>query len=214
MIPAKLSRLLKEYRLLTGLIAGSFLFLAGTLPAAAQSDGFPRGELNSSLSSDCGVVPADKVFAVEPAANDDTTVAGANAFFRQLQEAGYQTGPEGRYQVTLETRIDAGRFETRRATLGEAKGDSGGVTVGINVWSSSQNSLLVRRKDETISQATKMMVGVFLRDRETRKVLWTGDATAAPGNWDHRTVAAALAGSLADVFGCPARRQNIPLSAR
>ena len=197
-----------------GVIAGSLLLLAGAVPALAQSSDLPRGELNSSLSSDCGVVPANKVFAVEPAGNDDTTVAGANAFFRQLQEAGYQTGPEGRYQVTLETRIDSGHFETRRATLGQAQGDNEEVTFGINVWSSSQNSLLARRSNESVKQATKMMVGAFLRDRETRKVLWTGDATAAPGNWDHRTVAAALAGALADVFGCPARRNNIPLTAR
>jgi hypothetical protein len=194
------------------------LMLAGALLALGPAGAHEHGSVSTIapaegeiLSFACGSLPEDAAFEVMAYSDDDLNLQIAQAFTDSLVEKGYGVTAGAPFAVMIDTQIELGRFETTRGSLGRLKIKNGGVEVRLNVWSSSQGSLLTGRQEKKTRDSNRLHITATLRHLASGEALWRGEAEGAIGAAQPLAVGRALVPALAEAFGCSARLDDIDL---
>ncbi len=125
-----------------------------------------------------GELPAGQPVAVTPFADDDLSLSVKARFEAALRAAGWSVSDSAPLTLSFDTEMIEGRFTQAEANLGRFEANDEGVQLNLNIWSSSQDSLLGCRQKAGApsSKANLFHMNVVLRDRESGKTLWQGDA--------------------------------------
>jgi hypothetical protein len=152
-------------------------------------------------------------FPVEVIGFDDSelNVGIRERFIEELSKAGYLTAEDAPLELSFETEVITGSLPSAKPSLGrigassEAEaGDRGsrtGVDVEINVWSNTQDSVLGGRKPESGGSETLYRLTAQLRDRDTGRVLWQGEAVCEMTTADRGRLARAMVPPLVGTYG-------------
>ena len=162
------------------------LVVLGQGPAAAANTG-TTGQLAQLASNGApgivttfarGELPDGLPIAVTPFTDDNLSLSVKARFEEALRAADRPVSETAPLTLSFETKVIKGRFTQDQARLGRFEADEDGVQFNLNIWSSNQDSLLGGRQkaDATSRKANLLHMNVVLRDRETGKTLWQGDA--------------------------------------
>ncbi|WP_299619889.1 hypothetical protein [Pelagibius sp.] len=83
---------------------------------------------------------------------------------------------EARFLLLFEAKVVPTEDLPQGPSLGSARAGSTGVDVNVNVWSSTQDSVLGGRQGSQEIGSSSFHINATLRDRESREVIWQGDA--------------------------------------
>jgi len=195
-------------------LAGFMLVLAAAFSlahkAAAQVVPDESPSQHQVLSFTCGELPEDAAFDVTPFSDSNLDLEMARAFAAELRKLQHDVKPGERFEITLESLIGRGVVDAPPRTLGRLKIKNRGVEVRFNVWSSTEDSLLARRRKETAKETIYLIVTATLRDREAAKALWTGEATSELRGATPLAVGRALMPALAEALDCSLNLDGIP----
>ena len=181
------------------------------LALLAASAGAPEARAQgTAFRLACEPIPEDAVFYVEPYNDDDLNTGIAESFSKEMKKLGHKIGPEDRYEIMMDSKIELGRIDGPNRTLGHAKTGEEGVEVVVNLWSSSNDSLLTGRRGRGSRESTILIVTATLRDRQDDRPLWRGEARGVLGNSDPLRLGRKLMPGLAQVFGCSAEAGGVP----
>lgn len=138
----------------------------------------PNGAPGVVSAQALGEVPAGRPVAVTPYSDDDLSLSIKTRFEAALRKAGRAVDDSAALTLSFETKVVAGRIDQTEGNLGRFEADEGGALLNLNIWSSSQDSLLGgRQKAAAPSRKVNLMhMNVVLRDRQTGKTLWQADA--------------------------------------
>lgn len=98
-----------------------------------------------------------------------------------------------------------------RPSLGSARVDEGGAEVNVNVWSSSQDSVLGGRQQAADLGSSVFHINAVLRDKGSGEVVWQGDAYYDLSGPETERVARALVAPLVDKMGQSVVREPLQL---
>ncbi|WP_340118569.1 hypothetical protein [Pelagibius sp. 7325] len=98
-----------------------------------------------------------------------------------------------------------------RPSLGSARVDEGGAEVNVNVWSSSQDSVLGGRQQPGELGSSVFHINAVLRDKASGEVVWQGDAYYDLSGPETERVARALVAPLVDKMGQSVVREPLQL---
>ena len=158
----------------------------------------------------CEPIPENAVFYVEPYNDDDLNTGIVESFTKEMKKLGHKIGRKDRYEIMMDSKIELGRIDGPDRTLGHAKTGEQGVEVLVNLWSSSNDSLLSGRRGRETRESTLLIVTATLRDREDDRPLWRGEARGVLGNSDPLRLGRRLMPGLAQVFGCSTEAGGAP----
>ncbi len=138
----------------------------------------PNGAPGIVTTAALGDLPDGLAIAVTPFADDHLSLSIKSRFEAALRAAHRPVSDMAPLTLSFETDVIAGRFTHDQAGLGRFEADEDGVQFNLNIWSSNQDSLLGgRQKTEAPPRRVNLLhMYVVLRDRETGKTLWYGDA--------------------------------------
>ena len=178
----------------------------------AQSQGTPGGAPGSVSSVLFHELPAG--FPVEVITFDDTEVnlEIRGRFEEELQKAGQVVAPDAPLELSFTTEVEQGDFAKREPSLGRigastehdsgTRGSDTGVDVEVNVWSSTQDSVLGGRQPSAgAGSGARYHMTAQLRDRESGQVLWQGEAFSEMLGGDHARLARSMVGPLVAAYG-------------
>ena len=172
--------------LLVWVVGALVLVAPGPEPAWAGGPGAARQYAQLAANGAPGIVtalalgevPPERPIAVTPFADDDLSMAVKARFEEALRGIGRGVADSAPMRLSFEIELIRGRFSRAEGSLGRFEADSGDVRLNLNVWSSSQDSLLGGRQTGTAEsrRANLLHMNAVLRDRDTGKILWQGDA--------------------------------------
>ena len=110
--------------------------------------------------------------------------------------------------LLFETEIIPTDQVPRGPSLGSAKAGTGGVDVNVNVWSSTQDSVLGGRQDTGDLGANVFHINALLRDQASGEVLWQGDAYYQMLSADTERIARSMVPVLVDKLGQSASHES------
>lgn len=193
-------------------LAGLVLVRAAAYEAAAQVVQGESPAPGRVLSFTCGEIPEDAVFDVTPFSGSELDLDMARAFAAELRKLEHEVKSGERFEVTLEAHIARGVIEAPSRSLGRLRIKNRGVEVRFNVWSSSEDSLLARRRKKAeTKETTYLTVTARLRDREAGKAIWTGEASGELRGATPRAIGQALMPALAEAFDCSLNLDGVSL---
>ena len=185
------------------------LELATVRPALAAAP--PTGRVNGLLEFHCSEGPIAESLEVLPSGGEALDLEMAAAFGEELTRHRYSVVSGANLVIGIATRREDGRIDYGPGTLGKLRGGKGGVEMQMNVWSSGEDSLLVRRAARREREEPKLIIVATLRNRETGKIHWRGRASGPIGNAQPRAIGLALVPPLVSAFGCPVAIDDINL---
>ena len=138
----------------------------------------PNGAPGIVTTVALGDLPDRLPIAVTPFSDDHLSLSIKARFEAALREAQRPVSDSAPLTLSFEMNVIAGRFTQGESSMGRLEADHDGVEVNLNIWSSTQDSLLGgREKAEAPSRKVSLLhMNVVLRDRETGSTLWQGDA--------------------------------------
>lgn len=141
--------------------------------------------------------------AVTPFADDKLSLAVKARFEVALRAAGRPVSDSAPLTLSFETKMIEGRFTQAEANMGRFEASDEGMSINLNIWSSSQDSLLGgRQKAGAPSRKVNLFhMNVVLRDRETGKTLWQGDAYCEMLTADQTRIAGSMVAPLTASLG-------------
>ena len=150
-----------------------------------------------------GEMPPEWSIAVTPFADDDLSMTVKARFEEALRLSGRGVSDSAPMTLSFETELIRGRFSRSEGNMGRFEADSGGMRLNLNIWSSSQDSLLGGRQTATAGsrQANLLHMNAVLRDRETGKILWQGDAYCEMLSADETRIANSMVAPLTANLG-------------
>ena len=150
-----------------------------------------------------GDLPDGQPIAVTPFADDDLSLSVKARFEAALRAAGRPVSDSAPLTLSFDTKVIVGRFTRAEANMGRFEADDAGVQLNLNIWSSSQDSLLGgRQKAGAPSRKVNLFhMNVVLRDRETGKTLWQGDAYCEMLTADQKRIAGSMVAPLTASLG-------------
>ena len=157
-----------------GACAWALSLLLVPAPALAQAGGAP-GVMKSVAYAP---IAAEHSISVAPVDDTDLNLRIKDLFEGELTATGRATSDQAAVTLSFETRVIQGHFSEGLPDLARLQaGTDVGVDFQMNVWSSTQDSLLGgrQRKDE-VRRANVFHINVVLRDQGSGEVLWQGDA--------------------------------------
>ncbi len=184
---------------------GGVILLAQGPGAALGSDWAPeRQSAQLAPNGAPGVVKTVAYAAVDferpimvTALDDDEVNLAIKARIEdELRRAGRAVAAHGSLRLSFETKVIAGRFVATEGDMGRFEANSGGVNLQLNIWSTSRDSLLGGRQKRDGRQANVFHMNATLRDQETGRVLWQGDAFCAMLSADTERIGASMVAPL------------------
>jgi len=138
----------------------------------------PNGAPGIVTTAALGDLPDGLAITVTPFADDLLSLSIKSRFEAALLAANRPVSEDAPLTLSFETKVIAGQFMQGQARLGRFEADEDGLQFNLNIWSSNQDSLLGgRQKTEAPYRKVNLLhMNVVLRDRETGKTLWHGDA--------------------------------------
>ncbi|MGF1609767.1 MAG: hypothetical protein ACFCUQ_10250 [Kiloniellales bacterium] len=152
-------------------------------------------------------------FPVEVISFDDTEadLEIRGRFEEELQKAGHLVAGGAPLELSFTAEVMQGDLATRQPSLGRIgggsehdKGNRGsdtGVDVELNVWSSTQDSVLGGRQSRGGGGGARYHMTAQLRDRESGRVLWQGDAYCEMQGSDRLRLARSMVRPLVGAYG-------------
>lgn len=150
-----------------------------------------------------GAIPDGQPIAVTPFADDDLSLSIKARFEAALRAAGRPVSDSAPLTLSFDTKVIEGRFTRAEANMGRFEANDDGMQLNLNIWSSSQDSLLGgRQKAGAPSRKVNLFhMNVVLRDRETGKTLWQGDAYCEMLAADRARIAGSMVAPLTASLG-------------
>ncbi len=150
-----------------------------------------------------GELPDRQSIMVTPFADDDLSLSVKARFEAALRAAGRPVSDPAPLTLSFDTKVIEGRFTRAEANMGRFEANDEGVQINLNIWSSSQDSLLGgRQKAGAPSRKVSLLhMNVVLRDRETGKTLWQGDAYCEMLTADRDRIAGSMVAPLTASLG-------------
>jgi hypothetical protein len=181
---------------------------AGEVQLAQGAGGAP-GNLNSQA---IGRLPAGLPIEIVVLDDSEANLEIRDALAEALAENGFLVAPEAPLEMTFEAETLEPGVQDDRPTLGQIRagneaevgnrGSERGVEAEVNVWSSTKDSLLGGRQDKDASTShPRYHINVQLRDRESGKVVWQGDAICEMLTGDRERLVESMTGPLAAAVG-------------
>lgn len=163
----------------------------------------PNGAPGIVTTAAIGDLPDGLAIAVTPFADDHLSLSIKSRFEAALRAAHRPVSDVAPLTLSFETNVIAGRFTHDQARLGRFEADEDGVKFNLNIWSSNQDSLIGgRQKTEAPSRKVNLLhMNVVLRDRETGKTLWYGDAYCEMLTANRLRIAGSMVGPLTANLG-------------
>jgi hypothetical protein len=177
---------------------------AGTAPSALQFVQLaPNGAPGVVNSLALGELPDGQPIAVTPFADDELSLSVKTRFEEALRAAGRPVAESALLTLSFESKIIEGRFTQAEANMGRFEADDEGVALNLNIWSSSRDSLLGGRQkaDGSSRKVNLMHMNAVLRDRESGKILWQGDAYCEMLTADQARIAGSMVAPLTASLG-------------
>ncbi|MCB2102584.1 MAG: hypothetical protein KDE22_17030 [Rhodobacterales bacterium] len=197
------------------LLAGPLL--AGSALAQSSNDPAPAGDATVNALA-MRPLPQGATLVVRPLDDSDASKEIQVLFERALRDRGYPLAADGRLILTFETRDRIGTWSSgNRRTLVEAHsrgGRTGGedAQVRLNIYDSDTGGVLARERQETArSQPSEYRMDVTIDDRQEKRRLWQGYATADLDRGDGRSLTKAIVPVLVDSLGQTVRSRKVPL---
>ncbi len=192
---------------------------ASDRPQLAQSPGDGLGVVNSTRYENLDTSLPIKVLAL-----DDTNhnLRLRDEMIVRLEGASYGLSDQADLELSFDTEVVQGHFESAQPSLGklEAGTNTGvgrrstdtGVDVEVNVWSSTQDSVLGGRK----SAGGKRVVSQFrifaiLQDLRSGTRLWEGDVRAPLGQSDPERLSRSMIAPLIEALGRTVKHEPVEL---
>lgn len=150
-----------------------------------------------------GVIPDGQPIAVTPFADDELSLSIKARFEAALRAAGRPVSDSAPLTLSFDTKVIEGRFTRAEANMGRFEANDDGMQLNLNIWSSSQDSLLGGRQKAggPSRQVNLFHMNVVLRDRETGKTLWQGDAYSEMLTADRARLAGSMVAPLTASLG-------------
>ena len=191
-----------------------FAAAAQVLPNAVGPNAV--GAVNSSAFE---AFDSGRALKVVPLDDTDLNLQIRDQIVQELVRAAYGTSGEGQLELSFDTAVEQGQIPSRQLSLGRVEAGSEldaqsdpGVDVEVNVWSSSQDSVLGGRKEaEGKRKTNQFRITAELRDVAARTLLWRGEVVSEMGLEQPEQLSAAMVGPLVDSLGRTVR--NRPLGA-
>ena len=203
-----------------GRLVASLLFVvlaAGLASAEELSEGV--GLLNTKMYH-----RLDSAVPIRVVALDDTNLNLdlRERMVRRLQDANFVLSEQAPLELTFDNEVVQGTFESAQPSLGrlEAGTSTGvgrrstdtGVDVNVNVWSSTQDSVLGGRKSTGGKRmASQFRIFAVLQDRRSGTRIWEGDVRAMMTQSDLERLGRSMVIPLVDSLGQTVRRERIEL---
>jgi hypothetical protein len=132
---------------------------------------------------------------------------------RLADKMGARVTPEraASFLFLFESEVVPAEQAPSRPSLGSARVDEGGAEVNVNVWSSSQDSVLGGRRQAAELGSSVFHINAVLRDKASGEVVWQGDAYYDLSGPETERVARALVASLVDKMGQSVVREPLQL---
>jgi hypothetical protein len=150
-----------------------------------------------------GDLPDGQPVAVTPFADDDLSLSVKARFEVALRAAGRPVSDSAPLTLSFDTKMIEGRWSRAEANLGRIEANDADAQLNLNIWSSSQDSLLGgRQKAGAPSHKVNLFhMNVVLHDRETGKTLWQGDAYCEMLTADQARIAGSMVAPLIASLG-------------
>ncbi len=159
--------------------AGIMVMIGMLVPGAVQTawaQALTGGEgiVNAVAFS---AIPEELVVEVTLYDDTDLDLAIRDEMIEALEAAKHAVSDGAPFELSLETDEEAIRYSSKSPSLGELS-FGGGIDVEMNVWSSTQDSLLGGRQERTVRRGENHFeIRAVLRDRQAGSVVWEGRAT-------------------------------------
>jgi len=186
------------------------LLLLAALPglAAAQEAGVPGAVSRSApgmiTARTFQAPPAGFSVAVAPYDDSELNLKLKADFEASLAER-WQARPTKEsaagFLLLFETEVVPANLAPAPPSLGSARVSGGGAEVNVNVWSSTQDSVLGGRQEAPAAGSNVFHINAVLRDRHSGEVAWQGDAYYVLREPESERVARALVPPLVDRIG-------------
>ena len=207
---------------LTALAAG--LALLAALPAGVHAQQAPAAAEDTQAAAPRapGLLttrafrqpPPGLAVFVAPYDDSDLNLTLKADFESRLAEAaGARIAPEASaaFLFLFEAEVVPAEQAPRRPSLGSAQVDQGGAEVNVNVWSSSQDSVLGGRQQAGAVGSSVFHINAVLRDKHSGEVVWQGDAYYDLSGPETERVARALVAPLVDKMGQSVVREPLQI---
>ena len=158
----------------------------------------------------CEDVPPDASVTVEVYNDDDLNLGIAEAFKEELVKRDYRVGEGQQYRIMMDSKIDLNPVIRPDLSLSNLEGNRRRIVLNRSMWQSHKEELRSRRRKGARQEEPRVVVTATLRDRETDKVLWRGEAEHAMGNNRPLKVGKALMPALAEAFRCTRDSDQAP----
>ncbi len=183
---------------------------AGTAESALQfAQLAPNGAPGIVTTVALGDLLDGQPIAVTPFADDDLSLSVKARFEAALRAAGRPVSDSAPLTLSFDIKMIEGRLTGAEANLGRFEANDAGVQLNLNIWSSSQDSLLGGRQTAGApSRGVNLFhMNVVLRDRESGKILWQGDAYCEMLIADQARIAGSMVAPLTASLGRSVRAQ-------
>ena len=195
------------------MVAACFVVLLAALPAGAVAQQAPAAAGDDGAGDVAAGMLTARAFH-EPPPNPAVFVAPYDDSALNLKlkddfenrladKAGARIVPEASaaFLFLFESEVVPAEQLPRRPSLGSARLDKGGAEVNVNVWSSSQDSVLGGRQQPGAVGSSVFHINAVLRDKNSGEVVWQGDAYYDLSGPETERVARALVAPLVDKMG-------------
>jgi len=113
------------------------------------------------------------------------------------------------FLLLFETEVVAADLALRGPSLGSARVNESGAEVNVNVWSSTQDSVLGGRQEGGKAGNNVFHLNAVLRDQRSGEVVWQGDAYYVLNEPETERVARALVPPLVERMGQTVDREPL-----
>ena len=144
-------------------------------PAARAAEGEGPGQI---VAFACGSVPPRGGIDVQVFDDAPVELALRDAIARELGRMGYTVAADAPLRLTFEGGMERELDARREARLGELQKSNNELTMRLNMWSSSGDSVIggVRRADPSGTDPSVYRLAVFVHDKANGRCLWQGAA--------------------------------------
>jgi hypothetical protein len=188
------------------LIAAGLMLGLAMAPARAQDAA--QGAL---FASSFHALPAAPAIEVRPLDNSRENLALKPRFDAALQRRSISVQAGASLVLNFETEVQPMIRQGSLGTLGEARVTERDSQFRINLWSTTQDSVLQGRKGEPGHSAVRYVITATLDDGRTGQRLWQGEARYAGGDRDQGQAFAAMVPLLVGELGKTVRARSFTL---
>lgn len=188
------------------------ILLVDILPAGASLAESDQSGVAMVNSQSYEVFDGAAAVKVVPENDSDLNLTFRSRMQDALRQSSRAVSDDGSLELLFDSSVVQGQFSTTKPSLGRLKAgtDTGlgnrstdtGVDVEVNVWSSSQDSVLGGRKASDDKRVVnQFLITASLRDRRSGKRLWDGEVRSPMGQSDPERLGQAMIGPLIESLG-------------